>query len=181
MQTLTQVLLLLIDTVTDFFSMILLLRFFMQLMRVPFANQIGAFVLQLTNWLVLPLRRVIPGVFGVDAASLLPAYLLQVAVLSVRVALHASADVSADHAVLWILGHGVLTTLRLCVYLFIGLLLLQAVLSWTNPSSPLARPIAQLTQPLLRPVQRVLPPIANVDLSPFVLILIAQMLLAVLR
>ncbi len=171
---------LIVDTLGGFFSLLLLLRFFMQLFRVSFANQIGAFVVQLTNWLVLPLRKVLPGVFGLDLATLLPAYLVQVIVLLARLALSPGFALEADGALLWTFAYGFVATLRLCVYLFIALMILQAVLSWVNPYSPLARPVGQLTQPLLRPVQRVLPPIANIDLSPLVLILIAQLVLVFL-
>jgi YggT family protein len=181
MHALTQGVMLIVDTVAGFLSVLLLLRFFMQLLRVSFANQIGAFVLALTNWLVLPLRKVIPGVFGLDFASLLPAYLLQVAVLAARIALGAGAGFALKGALLWAFGYGLLATLRLCVYLFIGLMIVQAVLSWVNPYSPLARPVSQLTGPLLRPVQRVVPPIANIDLSPLIVILIAQLLLVFLQ
>ena len=72
----TQALLFLIDSLAAFLTILLLLRFLMQWFRISFANQLGKFVVQLTNWLVIPLRRVLPGVFGVDLASLLPAMLL---------------------------------------------------------------------------------------------------------
>ncbi len=63
------------------------------------------------------------------------------------------------------------------VYLFIGALIVQAVLSWVNPYSPIARPLGQLTDPILAPIRRVIPPIAGVDLSPLVVLLIAQLVL----
>ena len=70
---LIRVLLFVIDSVASFMCGVLLLRFFMQAFRVSFANPLGAFVVQLTNWLVVPLRRVLPGIHGFDLASLLPA------------------------------------------------------------------------------------------------------------
>ena len=85
----TQALLFLIDSLAAFLTILLLLRFLMQWFRVSFANQLGKFVVQLTNWLVMPLRRVLPGVFGLDLASLLPAKLLQalVAILALQLVL----------------------------------------------------------------------------------------------
>ena len=62
-------------------------------------------------------------------------------------------------------------------YLLIGLLIVQAVLSWVNPYSPIGRPISQITQVFLGPIRRVVPPIANIDLSPLVAILLAQVIL----
>jgi YggT family protein len=67
--------------------------------------------------------------------------------------------------------------LRLAVYIMIGALILQAVLSWINPYSPLAAPIYQLTRPLLDPIRRILPSISGIDLSPLVVILLLQALL----
>jgi len=176
-----QALIFLLDAVTGFFTLLLLARFFMQLSRVSFANQIGTFVVQLTNWIVKPLRRVVPGVAGLDLASLLPACLLQCALVFAIYLLRGSAlalDGGAIAAlVLW---HGLLGTLRSAVWLFIGALFLQAVLSWANPYSPIGQPVMQLTRPLLAPIQRILPPIANIDLSPLVAILLLQVVLMVL-
>ena len=163
----------LLKSLAEFLSILLLMRFFMQLFRVSFSNQIGAFVVQLTNWLVLPLRKVIPGVFGLDLSSLLPAYLLQVIVLFAAVALQAGPDVP----VVVILFGALRALLRTSIYLLIGLLIVQAVLSWVNPYSPIGRPISQITQVFLGPIRRVVPPIANIDLSPLVAILLAQVML----
>ena len=163
----------LLKSLAEFLSILLLMRFFMQLFRVSFGNQIGAFVVQLTNWLVLPLRKVVPGVLGLDLSSLLPAYLLQVIVLLAAVALQAGADVP----IALILFGGLRALLRTSVYLLIGLLIVQAVLSWVNPYSPIGRPINQITQVFLGPIRRIVPPIANIDLSPLVAILLAQVVL----
>lgn len=177
-----QAILFLLDAVTGFFSLLLLARFFMQLNRVSFNNQIGTFVVQLTNWAVKPLRRFIPGVMGWDLASLLPAWWLQCLLILALITLRgvAPGGVEAGEVALLVLWRGALATLRLGIYLFIGALFLQAALSWVNPYSPLAQPVAQLTRPVLSPIQRLLPPIANVDLSPLVAILLLQVVLMLL-
>ncbi len=76
----------LLDTLAGFVCILLLLRFYMQALRVSFRNPLGGFVVQATNWLVLPLRRVLPGLFGLDLSCLLPAYLLQALLLLAVVA-----------------------------------------------------------------------------------------------
>lgn len=175
---LTQAALFLLDALVGFFTLALLLRFYMQAFRVSFANPVGAFVVQLTNWLVKPLRHVIPALFGLDSASLLSAYLLQVALLLAVFALRGGlAIVAPETLVVPLLGQALLATVRASVYLLIGALLLQAVLSWVNPYAPLAGLAAQLTRPFLSPIRRFLPPIAGVDLSPLVAILLAQLVL----
>lgn len=171
----------LLDALIGFFSVLLLLRFLMQLNRVSFSNQIGTFVVQATNWLVKPLRRVIPGVMGLDLASLLPVWLLQCLLLVVIYLLRGGGVVTEEAALaLFIAWRGVLATLRIAIWVFIGALFLQAVLSWVNPFSPLGRPVAELTRPILRPIQRFLPLIGNIDLSPLLAIVLLQALLLLL-
>ncbi|MBK1681930.1 YggT family protein [Rhodocyclus tenuis] len=178
MSTATQAGLFLLDTLLGFFSVALLLRFFMQAFRVSFANQVGAFVVQLTNWLVKPLRRILPGLFGLDLASLLPVYVAQVLLMLALVASRGGFDlVPLESIVALALWQGLLATLRLCLYLLIGALIVQAVLSWVAPYSPLAQPLNQLTRPFLAPVRRVVPPIAGIDLSPLVVLLLLQLVL----
>jgi YggT family protein len=175
---LTQAGLFLLDALIGFFTVVLLLRFYMQAFRVSFANQLGAFVVQLTDWLVKPLRRVLPGLFGFDLASLLPAYLLQLLLLFAVFSLRGGfAMLEPERALVPIFWQGALATLRISIYLLIGALILQAVLSWVNPYSSLSRPVAQLTHPFLDPIRRLVPPIANIDLSPLIAILLAQLVL----
>lgn len=168
----------LLDTLTGFFSIALLLRFYMQAFRVSFRNQVGSFVVQITNWLVMPLRRVLPGLFGLDLSCLLPVYLLQALLSFVVFSLRGGLNtVAASDLLLLIAWQAVLATLRLSVYLLIGALILQAVLSWVAAYSPLSQPLAQLTRPFLDPIRRIVPPIAAIDLSPLIAILLAQLLL----
>ena len=168
----------LLQAFTGFLTFALLLRFYMQAFRVSFNNQLGTFVVELTNWLVKPLRKALPGLFGLDLASLLPAYLLQliltVAATSVQGSMEAWPAASLLPLLLW---SALLATLRFSIYLLIGALLVQAVLSWVSPYSPLSQPVAQLTRPFLRPIQRVVPTVGAIDLSPLIAIVLAQLLL----
>jgi YggT family protein len=168
----------LLDAVASFFCSLFLLRFMMQAMRVSFAGQIGDFVVKLTNWAVKPLRSVIPGIGGYDWASLLAALGTQVLLSGVLIGL-AGPSISADpgSVALMVLWFAVRALLRLAVYILIGALILQAVLSWINPYSPLSAPAYQLTRPVLDPIRRILPTISGIDLSPLVAILLLQVVL----
>lgn len=166
----------LLDAVAGFFCALFLLRFMMQAMRVSFGGQLGDFVVRLTNWAVKPLRRAIPGAGGYDWASLLAALALQLLLGTALFGL-AGAPLAADNAAPAVLMFALRGVVRMAVYILIGALILQAVLSWINPYSPLAAPAHQLTRPLLDPVRRVLPPIAGIDLSPLVAILLLQVVL----
>ena len=173
-----QAIVFLLDAVISFFCTLFLLRFMMQAMRVSFSGQIGDFVVKLTNWAVKPLRRVIPGAGGFDWASLLAALALQLLFTGIMVgATSHLGDVDGITLAPTLLWFAVRGLLRLAVYILIGALILQAVLSWINPYSPLSAPAHQLTRPLLDPIRRVIPTISGIDLSPLVAILLLQALL----
>ncbi|THF61287.1 YggT family protein [Pseudothauera rhizosphaerae] len=175
------IVLLVLDVVVGLFTLVLLARFFMQWLRVSFHNQVGQFVLAATDWLVRPLRRVMPGLMGLDLASLLPAWGLQTLYVFVELAVR-GVPLGGNPAgvLLGLWGLGLLETLRMAIYLVFGVVLISAVLSWVSPHAPAAAVFHRLADPFLRPFRRVIPPIANVDLSPLVLLLVLQIVLMVL-
>lgn len=169
---------LLIDTVAGLLVLLLLARFHFQWLRVPFRNPVGALVIALTNWIVMPARRILPALAGLDTASLVAAWVLQLAALWLGLALLGRSPAGAD-------GFGVLAglaaidLLRYSLYFLIFSLIVQAVLSWASPYSPVRPVFDTLTRPFLRPLRRFVPPVANVDLSPLVLIVLLQIALIV--
>ena len=173
-----QAIVFLLDSVISFFCVLFLLRFLMQAMRVSFAGQPGNFIVALTNWAVKPLRRIIPGIGGLDWSTIFAAFALQLLLSGILIALSGRFD-QADLASLapMILWFALRAVLRLTVYIMIGALILQAVLSWINPYSPLSAPAQQLTRPLLDPIRRLIPLIGGIDLSPLVAILLLQVVL----
>ena len=160
------VLIFLVDAVVSFFCTLFLLRFLMQVTRVSFAGQFGDFVVKLTNWAVKPLRRVIPGIGGMDWASLVAALALQILLTAPVVGL-AGPPLAADGGAMALMA----------LWFAVRTLLRQAVLSWINPHSPLAAPASQLTRPILDPIRRFVPLVAGIDLSPLVAILLLQAVL----
>lgn len=178
---LTNLLLLILEAVTGFFVFLLLVRFYMQWLRVSFRNQLGRFVVTVTDWLVRPARRIIPGLFGLDMPSLAGALVLHSGYLTLAFWLkHFSFGAHAGIAVPVILAIAVIELLRFSVYILIGVVLFSAILSWVNPHAPLAPLFNSLSRPFLRPFQRLIPPIAHVDLSPLVLLLVLQVALTLL-
>lgn len=173
-----QAFLFLINAIVSFFCTLLLLRFIMQMARVSFAGQLGDFVVKLTNWAVKPLRRIVPGVRGVDWASLIAALWLQLMMAGLLLSL-TQVELGADAfgMILMILMLAIRGLIRLAIYIVIGVVILQAVLSWINPYSPIAPTVNQLARPILDPVRRFVPLIAGIDLSPLVVILLLQVVL----
>ena len=165
----------LIDTLFTFFVFLLLLRFHFQWLRVPFRNQVGEFVLVTTSWMVMPARRVIPGLVGLDLASLLLAWVLQ------GLGLWIQAEIRGIDAGLPGLAFvSLIDLVRYSLYILVAAVIIQVVFSWMNPYTPVAPVLDALTRPFLRPLRRWLPPIANFDLTPLVLVVIAQVVLIVL-
>lgn len=170
----------LIQTLGNLFVIAVLLRFMMQLFRVPFRNPFAQFIVALTDFAVKPLRRVVPGLFGLDWACLLLALLVELGVVVAVYWLDGFPFALAGGQV-WpvMLGLAAVRLLNLAVYLVIGLTLVRAVLSWVNSNSPLMPVVYELSEPFLRPLRRVVPTVANVDLTPVVLFILCQLVLMV--
>lgn len=176
------ILLFLLNAAFGFITLLLLARFFMQWQRVSFRNQIGQFVLVTTDWIVRPLRRAIPGLFGLDLASLLPAWAFQTAHVFIDLSLRgAPLDGGAAGLLLGLWGLGLLELARMAIYLILVVVLVSVVLSWVSPYSPAAPIFNSLAEPFLRPFRRLIPLVANIDLSPLVLLLLLQVMLIVLN
>lgn len=175
---LNQILRFLLDTLFGFFVFVLLARFYLQVLRAPFRNPLGQFISALTNWIVLPARRFIPGIFGIDLASLVLAWLIEALLLFLLYLLRGGGFSGGSGALLGLfLSLSVFELARYSLYLLIGVVLIQAVISWINPHAPLASLFNALSAPFLRPFRRLIPPIGNVDLSPLFVLVAAQLLL----
>lgn len=162
----------LVDAVASFFVFMLLARFHFQWLRVPFHNQVGQFVLATTSWVVMPVRRVIPGLAGLDLATLLVAWLLQGLGLWAQAAI-----LGAEPGLGTVAAIAAVDLLRYSLYILVFAVIVQFILSWVNPYAPLAPVFDTIVRPFLRPIRRFIPPIANIDLSPAVLFIILQVLL----
>jgi YggT family protein len=146
-----------------------LLRLYMQLQRIPFGNPVGRFVFALTNWIVLPLRKVLPAWRRWDLSSLIAAFLFELA----QYGLIALMIGRGAAAVPLLAAFGLV---RLVISGVTGLVIVYAVLSWVNADSPMADVIERLAAPLLRPLRRLIPPVGGLDLSPLALLVALQVL-----
>ncbi len=150
-----------------------LLRLYMQYQRIPMSarsgNPLGRFVFALTDWLVLPLRRVVPAWGRWDLASLVGAYLLELAQFLVLWLL-----AGADGGLFAVPILAVFGLVRLVISGLTGLVIVFAVLSWVQTRSAMADIIERLCAPPLMPIRRVLPLVGGIDLSPLVLLVLLQ-------
>lgn len=177
---LSQTLIFLVVTLGDLFALALLLRFMLQLLRAPARNPFSQFVVALTDFVVRPARRVIPGFGGFDLATLVLAWLTEMVqfwiVLQIKGYVLGSA---AGIAMLALAALAAIQIVRLAVYVVMVAVVVQAVLSWVNSYNPLAPLLTSVTRPFLRPFQKLVPTIANVDLSPLCVLIVCQLLLTV--
>jgi len=160
---------LIVNAVASILAGVMLLRFWMQVVRVRPPQSVGQFVYQLSDWLVRPLRRVMPG-GAYDWASLLGAFIIVLLAVIAAVGLQSGFDfkiilvLSLERLLEWI------------CYGFMATLIIEAIFSWVNPYAPLAPFVRALNEPLLRPLRRVIPPLGGVDLSPLALLILLQIL-----
>jgi YggT family protein len=170
-----------VETLVQLWVLAVLLRLLAQLVRVPFraraGNPLADFVFALTDWAIMPLRRVIPSVGKLDTATLVAAWLAVIALSALSLLL--VGGVSMRAAGFWpgLFALSFVEVLRLGIYLLIGLLIVEAVLSWVNPYHPLRQFFSALTQPVLRPIRRMVPLVGGVDLSPLFAIIALQVVL----
>lgn len=164
---------LIIDTVASVLAALLLLRFWMQAVRVRPPLALGQFIFKVTDWLVLPLRRMLPGWGGLDWASLIGTLLVALVAVAIELGVRSAFSPTA-----WLLL-SLVSMIHWIVYGFIGLIFIEVVFSWVNPDAPLAPVVRALNQPLMRPLRRIVPPIAGVDLSPIIAFLLLRIILFV--
>lgn len=167
----------LLDVLLQPFATILLLRFHLQWLHAPLRNPVGEFVMALTDFLVLRVRRFIPSVRGLDSATLLLALLAEMLYLTGT--LWAGNYVPHGLLLPGLLALTVVKLLKISVYLLMAALVAQAILSWVNPYSSVAPVLAAITQRFLYPLRRIIPLLGNVDLSPLLLLVICQLVLIV--
>jgi len=176
---LTEALQFLIHTLFGLIATAFWLRFYLQWARVPFHHPFAQFVIRVTDFAVRPLRRVIPGLFGLDWSSLLPFLFIEILAVALIELLSGFPFSIAGASVLSsLLLLGIAAALRLVLQTFVILVIGQAVLSWVSPVSPASALFHALTAPILNPLRRIIPPLAGgVDLSPIAAFILIQLVL----
>lgn len=155
----------LIQVVFGLYATLVVLRFLLQLMRADFYNPVSQFIVKATAPLLNPLRRVIPGLAGIDLASVVLMWLLQSLELALVIIVSGmGANLVAT------LAWAVPELIDLAINIFLFSILIQVILSWINPGTynPALSLIHSLTEPLLRPARKLIPPISGLDFSPII-------------
>jgi YggT family protein len=174
---LVNALIFLLDTIASAFCAVLLLRFHMQAVRASFNNPVSQFAMALTDFAVKPARRVIPGLWGMDLATLSVAWLTQWVLLLLVAALQGHLGDFGGTTLLALFLFAFIELLKIALWMVILLQFMLFVVSIANPYSPYMGLLNTLSRPFSRPIQRVLPTVGNIDLSPMAVLMICYMLL----
>ncbi len=172
---LTSPLLLIINTLIDLYVLLVMLRFIFQMLRADFYNPISQFVVRATTPPLKPLRKIIPGIGGQDIAALVLCMLIILIKFTVIRAMGAGAidiaNVMAPVGSVNIGGLIVLAladTLAIFINVFLFAIIIQVILSWINPGhyNSVIGLINTISRPVMRPIQKFIPPMGGLDLSP---------------
>lgn len=183
MPLLNNALLFLLQTILGLLTLVFLLRFYFQLTKVSFQNQAAQVIVTLSNFAVKPMRRLMNslrnlGFSKLDISTLLLAYITQLLLTLLSLWLKDFPLLIAGNSIwLAILTVAFIGVISMSVTIFLYAVLIQAVLSWINPHTPIAPILNNMTSPILRFLGRFIPPAGNVDLNPLIFIIAAQLLL----
>ena len=178
MGMLSGALIFLVNVVFGLFTVALLLRFYLQWVRAPYRNPLSEFLQALTDFMVRPARRVIPGLWGLDLATLALAWVVQCLHLFLELQLRGyQSGPEARLVFVGFIAMAAVMLLKIGIYIVMVVIVVQAVLTWIGPYSPLMPLLNAMTRPFLRVFQRRIPPIGNVDLSPIFVLVVCQLLL----
>lgn len=158
----------LLNVIFGLYIFAVLLRFLLQLVRADFYNPIAQFLVTITNPPLKPLRRIVPGIYGIDLASLVLLLVLELVFQALLASL-----LSQPITVTLLLIRGIFDLLHSTLNIFLFGILIMVILSWINPyPNALSQLLGRLTEPLLRPARRLIPSFSGIDLSPMLVILI---------
>lgn len=175
---LNNVLIFLLQVILGLLVLAFLLRFYFQLTHVSFQQQAAQIIVTLTNFAVKPARKIIPSVKKVDLSTLLLAYLTQFIITFASLWLKGFPLLVAGNSVWFTIALiALLGIISMSISIFMYAVLIQAVLSWVNPYTPIAPVLDKLTYPVLHTLRRFIPTAGSIDLTPLVFIIAAQLLL----
>jgi YggT family protein len=157
--------------VFDALLMLLIVRFWLQWVKADFYNPLSQFVVKITNPLVIPLRKIIPGFGGLDLATLLLAYV--VATLKFV----ALASISGESLGLLAFYIGLLVLIKQAGLMLFFIMIIIAIMSWVMQGyNPTMMVLQQLTDPFLRPIRSIIPNLGGLDISMIVAFLLMNVI-----
>lgn len=167
----TQALYFIVKTLAQLYLLLLLLRFWLPIMRADFRNPIANGILRITSPLVIPIRRIIPPIGRLDTSTILVAYILEFLLILVLLALRGLRVETLPIAITAVLELAILS-----LNLFFFVILLKIILSWVAPQNynPMTVLLNTMAEPVLRPFRRIVPAVGGFDVSPIFAIVLLK-------
>lgn len=157
----------LISTLFDLYMMAVILRIWLQLTRADFYNPVSQFVVKITNPVLIPLRRIIPGFAGIDWAGIVLLLLVGFAKIALLQVLY-----GVGFPAVQILIASSISIVKEVLNLIFWVMLIRVILSWVSQGyNPIEALLNQLTEPMLNPIRRILPDMGGFDLSIMVFLI----------
>ncbi|UCB53980.1 MAG: YggT family protein [Thiotrichales bacterium] len=155
----------LVETLFDLYIIVLMLRYILQQVRADFYNPISQFIVKATSPVLMPARKIIPGIGGVDLATIV----VIIAFIAIKIFIVAMIS-GYSPTLLAVLLTGIRDFITLALNIFIFAIIIQAILSWINPDpyNPVSGVLFSITRPVLDPFRRVIKPVGGLDLSPLI-------------
>ncbi len=167
----TQALYFIVKTLAQLYLLLLLLRFWLPMLRADFRNPIAQGILRFTSPLVIPVRRFVPPIGRLDTSTIMVAYVLEFLLVLVLLAIR---GFSADTLSIAITAFLELAILSLNLFFFV--ILIKVILSWVAPHNynPITALLNTMAEPVLRPFRRVIPAVGGIDISPIFAIILLK-------
>ena len=159
----------------DIYILALILRYLLTIVRVDSLNPLSTLIMKVTNPLLKPLRKTIPGYFGIDWASIISLFLVQ-AIEIILVALIITGGIPAFSGLTMLT---IAYLLRTILYIYLFIIIIQVIISWINPNvyNPITRIMYQISEPILKPIRQFIPSSGGLDFSPLVALIIINLLM----
>lgn len=174
MQTLAEIATYIISSLGALFLTLVVLRFLLQLFRADYYNPISKAIVKVTNPLLLPLRKIIPGFFGIDFAGIVLALVVQALILQLVCLMAGLGFINPLALLLW----SALGVFALLLSLYYWGILIVIIASWVAPHSshPALTLLQGIIEPVMAPVRKILPSMGGLDLSPMIVFMILHVL-----
>jgi YggT family protein len=172
MQTLAQIAIYVINSLGTLYVTLVLLRFLLQLVRADYYNPISKSIAKLTSPLLIPLRKVIPGLFGIDLAALILAIVLEALLIQIIGFIGGLGFINPFTLLIW----AIVALLGVAISLYFIAVIVVFIASWIAPYShnPALSLLRQLVDPLIAPFRKIVPPIGGLDLSSMLFFIVLQ-------
>jgi len=168
----------LVNALFGLYILCLLIRFWMHINKIDFRNPVGQFLVQISNPILSPFKKIIVSAQGFAISVLLIAFILTVIKFYILFAMQ-----GAQPSLMGVLVLSVADIIQTSIYIFIGAVIIRIISSWIAPQgayNPILAIVYGLSEPIMAPARRLIPSMGGLDLSPILVIIFLQLSLIII-